>query len=226
MPYQIGDEEFATKGAITERCRQIMRASGHSVADEDVAFLLQLFQHHEQWAEKSKGGVEGVIVYQTPHGTPCFHLVCGDGRTEDISFPHAIKCVPTNKSASRLPQSLLDFKAAARETIKAQTRAFRDRELPRAGACPITGVILTATNAHVDHVAPLTFDRLLLDFTVENNVDPSLVHVGSRGGTVAFFTDEALAETWADFHQQRAELRMISQRGNLTLPKPRIDWGL
>lgn len=161
MTYVIGEEAFATKAAITARCREILYATSHQVAEEDVAFLLHLFQHHEQWAEKSNGGVDGVIVYQTLHGTPCFHLVCGDGRTEDISFPHAIKCVPSNRSAKRLPQTLIDYKSAARETIKPQTRAFRDRELPRAGACPITGLALTATNAHVDHVAPLTFDGVV-----------------------------------------------------------------
>lgn len=223
MTYLIGEEAFANKAAITVRCRQILYAA-HQVGDEDVAFLLHLFQHHEEWPEKSHGGVEGVRVYKVAQGTACFHLVCGDGRIEDISFGHSIKCVPSSRSAARMPQTLIDYKNAARETIKPQTRAFRDTALLGFDTCPVTGETLTETNVHVDHLAPLTFDRLLRDFTAQRGVDPNGVEVGSQGGTVPFFVDRDLAEAWADYHRTHAVLRLTSQQGNLRLPKERVDW--
>lgn len=225
MAYQIGDEIFATKNDIRLRCQQILHTS-FEVADEDVAFLLQLFQHHEQWPEKSRGGVQSVRVYPSSQGTPCFNLVCTNGNIVDISYPHSIKCVPSNRSARRQPQWLTDYKSAARQTIKPQINSFRDGELPKNLICPITGEAVTATNGHVDHIAPLTFDQLLCTFTAKRRIDPSTVEVGSQGGTVPFFLDASLAEAWSKYHQRHAQLRLISQAGNLGLPKPRIDWGL
>ncbi|QWT22526.1 DCL family protein [Bacillus sp. NP157] len=224
MAYEIGEEVFATKAEITTRCQKILHASSFGVADDDAVFLLGLFQHHDEWAEKSRGGVEGVRVYKTPHGTPCFNLVCTDGRIVDISFPHAIKCLPSNRNTKRRPQWLTDYKAAARQTIQPQIFEFRDREVPLTAACPVTGMPLTAINAHVDHVAPLTFDQLLRDFTEINGIDPSVVRVGSHGGTIAFFEDPDVASRWAAYHREHAQLRVISQAGNLGLPKPRVAW--
>ena len=225
MAYAIGDEVFATKDEIKKRCQQIMQKSAHEVDDEDTAFLLQLFKHHDEWAEKSSSGVEGVRVYLTPQGTPCFHLLLTDGGNIDISFRHAIKCIPSIRSASRMPQGLVDFKAAARETIKPQTRAFRDQALSLTQMCPITGVPLTTDNAHVDHIAPRTFDQLLHDFVLKHDINPNIVKVGSQGGTVPFFVDISLANSWSTYHKRHAKLRLISQAANLGLPKPRIDWG-
>ena len=163
-------------------------------------------------------------MYLTPHGTACFHLQTHGGPIVDISFPHAILSIRTNRSATRQPQWLKDYRAAARQAITSQIYAYRDRILPLAGQCPVSGEPVIRTNCHVDHMAPKTFDRLLFDFSAAMGVRPQDVRVDSIEGTIAVFEDEELGRSWAAYHQNNAELRLVSARGNLKLPKIVVPW--
>lgn len=59
MPYLINDGWFAIKGAVRERCRQILARTPDStmVSDADYDFLYGLFQHHDEWTAKAGEGV-------------------------------------------------------------------------------------------------------------------------------------------------------------------------
>ncbi|MNF34838.1 hypothetical protein D3C84_156910 [compost metagenome] len=93
VPYLISDEIFATKALITERCRQILKRTpdGCSIDEAGAEFLFSLFLHHDEWAEKSKGGVSELSTQTTIHGTRCFVIRSQSGAEIDISFPHAVR---------------------------------------------------------------------------------------------------------------------------------------
>lgn len=226
MPYVVIDEFFDTKEALKDRCRGILAATadGQPVADEATGFLLDVFRHHDEWNQKARGGVLELTVQTTPHGTRCFVLRKNDGTEVDISFPHAIRLIPSIRSASSQPQRLRDFRSAARSAIRTQIFEYRDRNLGSSVSCPITGEPISRNNVVVDHVPPSTFDQLLFDFCVERSLNPLEVAVGSDGGTIAVFEDQVLRSEWLEYHARRGALRLLSKLGNLQLPKTSIVW--
>jgi hypothetical protein len=226
MPYIIADELFSTKDAITARCRAILSATpDEEPVEEAVApFLFELFQYHDEWPQKAEGGVRGISTQTTPHGTRCFVLVKLAGDQIDISFPHAIRLIPSSRSSALLPQALRDFRSAARTAIKAQINEFRDSALQQRRRCPYTGETLNRGNCAVDHTPPETFDQLLYDFCRSRSLNPLRVAVGSEGGTVAVLEDAELLAAWQAYHHEYMELRLISKVGNLQLPKVALSW--
>lgn len=226
MPYLINDEPFSTKADVEARCREILARTvdGEVVQEVDADFLYGLFQHHDEWAEKSGDGVAAISTQTTLHGTRCFVLRAHCGKPVDISFRHASRKMPSSRSATQLPQELRDFRDAARTAIREQVRTFRDQALRAATTCPITGEPLTRDNTAIDHLAPLSFDQLAFDFCIAHQVNPLAVVVGSVQGVVATFEDTALSRQWQEFHQRTARLRLISKTGNLRLPKVQIRW--
>lgn len=226
MPYLIANESFPTKDGITSRCRAILAATldGCPVEEEAIPFLFELFQFHDEWSVKAAGGVVNISTKATPHGTRCFVLVKQGGDCIDISFPHAVRLIPSSRSAALLPQALRDFKGAARVAVRAQVFEFRDTALQREQRCPFTGEVLSRATCAVDHTPPQTFDQLLYDFCRTRSLNPLTVAVGSEGGTIAVLEDAELLAAWQAYHRDNANLRLLSRIGNLQLPKVAVRW--
>ncbi len=226
MPYLIANKSFPTKEAVTARCREILAATsdGESVDEGAVPFLFYLFQFHDEWPQKANGGIVSISTQTTPHGTRCFVLVKQSGDRVDISFPHAVRLIPTARSGTLLPQALRDFKSAARMAIKAQVFEFRNSVLQRVQYCPFTGEALSRATCAVDHTPPQTFDQLLYDFCCSRSLNPLTVAVGSEGGTVAVLEDTEILVAWQEYHRGNAHLRLVSKIGNLQLPKVAVSW--
>lgn len=102
MPYLINNEWFATKDAVKDRCRQILARTPDStmVSDADSDFLYELFQHHDEWADKAGEGVKCITTQITYHGTRCFMLRRHCDTEIDIGFTHAVKLIPTTQQKS------------------------------------------------------------------------------------------------------------------------------
>lgn len=226
MPYTIANILYRTKDEITSRCRRILAATpdGGTVDAESAGFLFDLFRHHDEWEQKSAGGIHHISTQTTPHGTRCFVLVKSAGDQIDISFPHAVKHIPNSRPVILLPQALQDFRKAARIVIQAQVFEFRDRSLQAGLRCPFTGEQLTRANCAVDHTPPETFDRLLFEFCRREKLNPLHVHVESPDGTVSVLADESVLVGWQAYHREHANLRLLSRTGNLQLRKLSVSW--
>ena len=226
MPYVIAEETFATKTEVTTRCREILGSTPdrETVREEDVPFLFDLLQNHDEWQAKAAGGVRYISTVTTPHGTRCFVLVRHSGEPIDISFPHAIRLLPSSHTADLLPQALRDFRNAARHAVRAQIFDFRDRALRENRECPYTRANLTRSNCAVDHTAPMTFDALLFAFCKSRGLNPLVAEIGSEGGTIAVFADAGLSSSWQEYHRANASLRLLSHNGNLQLNKTAVPW--
>jgi hypothetical protein len=213
MPYTIGEIMFSRKSEITEKCREILSSTvdGASVPTEDQEFLFELFQFHDEWSQKSDGGVVDISTKTTEHGTRCFILLKSSQESIDISFPHAIKLIPTSRSGNLTPQKLIDFKSAARTAVKSQITEFRGNNLSEAITCAVTNVVINRDNCAVDHVHPMTFDQLLLDFAISKNINPLSVNVISTNGVVAEFEDAELKLNWQEYHREHGEFTSFIQ---------------
>lgn len=226
MPYSIGGKEFKKKSDITSLCQVILAKTPDDtfVSKEYSEFLFELFRNHDEWGDKSKGGVRRIKAKMTSHGTRCFVLEKNLGDDIDISFPHSIKLIPTKRTAALTPQGLLDYKAAARTAVQTQIFGYRDKALKHAVECPYTGEVIDRTNCAIDHIPPNTFDQILFDFSVLELIDPLDVEVASKDGVVAEFVDKNITSAWQEYHRQYAKLRAISKTGNLQLSKVRVPW--
>ena len=211
--YTLAGETYRTKQAVTQRCRDILSSTdiGETVDAASARFLLDLFSHHTEWAEKQAHGVSSITVQDTGHGTRCFWLVGVDGRLTDISFMHAIKHLPTSRTSSLQPQALVDFKNAARRAIKDQIDGARQ-------------MLACESGYEVDHLHPRTFDALLFGFCVEHQVNPLEIEVIEQDGCLHHMTDDAIRAAWQGYHKRHAMLRSISKKENLSAPKAKIDW--
>lgn len=225
MSYTLGSESFATKKLIEKRCQEIRDETpdGANVPAEGFSFLIQLFRYHDEWHEKSYPGVSSISTQTTEHGSRGFLLNRTDGSQIDISFPHAIKLIPTSRTAALTPQSLQDYKAAARTAVQDQVREFRDKALLSTPSCPINNHRLERGNCDVHYPPPDTFESLLFRFTQANGITPLTVDVISSG-TVAKFRDVALSAKWAAYHLINAKLQLVSKDGRRSLPKAPVDW--
>jgi hypothetical protein len=228
MPYILASETFRTKDELANRCRDILNATfdGQFVSEQSLPFLIELFQYHDEWLDKSGSGICGISALTTIQGTRCFALVRKDSSRIDISFPHAIRLIPSSRKGSLLPQPLRDFRNAARSAVESQIQAFRDEQLVNTKLCSITNERIHRGNCSVDHKPPKTFDRILFEFCQNHKINPLKVKVGSHGGTVAVFEDEFLIANWQRYHQEHAVLRLMSKLGNLQLPKTKVNWSL
>lgn len=228
MSYILAGESFRTKENVLTRCREILSTTpdGSLVSDSTLPFLLDLFRNHDEWVQKAAGGVVGISTQTTSHGTRCFVLVHNGGAAIDISFSHAVRLIPGSRTANLIPQGLRDFRSAARNAVESQIREFRDSQLVSSSVCPITGEALHRSNCAVDHTPPTTFDSLLFSFCQSKGINPVTVAVGSINGTVAVFNDPLLLVAWQEHHRENAVLRLVSQIGNLQLPKVAVPWSL
>jgi hypothetical protein len=225
--YPIGGKEFSTKEKIEDRCREIIKnvPNGEYVAEEDIPFLMDLFRYHDEWEQKSSKGIKNIIV--EPSGeflTRAFVLILSDGSKMDISFKSIVRLLRGDRTRELLPRALIDYKNAARSTITDQIRSFRDQQLALNIICPISGEPIIRSNCEVDHEPPDTFDKLLFDFTVSENIEPLKIKVGSKEGTIPYFEDEKISRNWIDYHSANARLRLLSTIGHAQISSPRIDW--
>lgn len=225
MSYEIAGQTYRSKQAVTEKCRAILNATpvGETVSADDLPFLAGVFQHHPEWSEKSANGFDGVSVgFSDFYRTRYFTILSQGEEVSDISYPHAIKHIPSHSRKSKQPQKLMDFRNAARAAIRPQIDAFRAQADP---VCALTGADLsqTAKSMHIDHEPPATFDCILFDFCQREQLNPLLVDVVEIE-TVPVFSDSRIASNWQAYHQEKARLRVTAAKANLGLAKAHVPW--
>ena len=71
--------------------------------------------------------------------------------------------------------------------------------------------------SHVDHVYPLTFDSIMLEFIKMNNIDLDKINLSEDKGTseIQEILDENIVKAFYDFHKNRSVLRIVYSTVNL-----------
>ena len=108
------------------------------------------------------------------------------------------------------------FAKAARLAVRDQVQTFRALAFASNGSprCPISGKTLSAADAHVHHIGPMDFDRIVVIFVEENGVDLSRVSY-----TAGQFSSASLCGTFSQFHTQKARLLLVHASENLSTLK-------
>jgi hypothetical protein len=136
-----------------------------------------------------------------------------DGSEIDISWVTALRGKPSLRS---------EVLAAARDIVAHLIAAYRHEWIARNGArvvCPVTGEVGLASDFHVDHQAPLTFESLVDAWVRATGLDVTAIRTVESpiDGTASTFADDRLAASWLAYHEKHARLRLVSRRANLSV---------
>jgi hypothetical protein len=197
----------------TEKCREILykySVNENISNDEDIQFLLSIFENHSEWDSKQGVGIKSISVIKNQFNK-CFQLNRIDGTFTDISFTHSI----SNRS------KVGEVKKACRTAIRKHIVKFRDESVVYGvSVCPITNEVLTKENTHIDHY-DLTFDLMFNLWVVQHDFDFlfSKVNETKDNCVVTCFTDASIIEDFINFHNLKSKLRAVSKNANLSILK-------
>lgn len=213
MKYAINGIEFKSRNALQNHVRGILNqtAIGATVFYEHRAFLEALFKRHPDYEQKVGSGIGGIrVVLAKPYKTRCFEIERFDGTRTDISYLECLK-----------PSTVFDwFPAACRTAVVDQIQAFKDQAFSEGSLtyCAVTGEVVYRNDCHVDHAPPWTFDAIVESFLDHSLYDlAQITFVDGDGNTESRFADQTIADHFARFHAERADLRIVSKRANLSL---------
>lgn len=214
MPkFTLGSVTFKTKKAATDHIREII-ANGpvHEPLDDPDGVLTDLFERHPNYPAKVGPGIDYFFVAPVP-GSQCLHVMRTDGTSTDFSYK---KCLAKNDR-----YHYNKFAAAARVAILPQIVEYRDAQFAQGPqVCAISGVpLVPGENVHVDHHEP-QFVEILRAFIDEHEIDPKEhVEPGADGQVFATFTTPEMEELWAEYHRDRAVLRLLCVEENMRRPR-------
>lgn len=213
--YWINGELFARKSDVLDRCRCILYGTkiGERVSDDSFKFLAALISFHQSADDKVGAGIDFITAEQNPQypTTRGFWIHRVDGSKTDFSF---IECV----SPSSLPKKVT---AALREAVCGQILEFKNEHFEAVGelsVCTVTAAQVTRDDCHVDHAPPNTFERIVADFMTAEGIEASDVQLLPHTDAQSFdrLADPFLEAKWKSFHRDRARLRIVSRRANLS----------
>lgn len=214
--FVLNGVKYTTKKAVADKCREILYGypNGATLGAEDFRFMLDLLGHHEDAEQKIGCGVECMFVAQNVvYPTKGFYLRRVDGTETDFSFNTCMTQSTHEK----------DCRKAARVAIvdsimRCKNEFFAGNQNP---VCEVTGETLTVATCHVDHKPPMTFQALWKEFLEVMDVEADSLGLIKHGDGQIFeqFSSAEFRRLWVEFHDSRANLRVISIKANLSLPK-------
>lgn len=212
----IGTTHYRTKEAVRNVCRGIVQRYGvdNDVTDPDEdAFLRDLLKCHPEYDLKRGAGIAYFrVIANTHYGRNKFGLavVRLDGEVVDFSW-NACLTPPTHRA-----QVLSALRYAIADQVIAARNAALDVGQPL--VCSVTGTPITSVaELHMDHADP-TFLDLAGQFIANNGALDSFRILPDPGTGISYteLEDKALEGRWQCYHQERAVLRPVLKRVNLS----------
>jgi len=228
-PLRIRGELFKYKKDLKEKVQGIRNLWINRDIDKDSEthrFLLELLQKQHYNSNQKEG--EGIDHFSVgwKDGNYCFFLTrTGEKEATDVSILK--KCIDGPDSQD----PLRELYKALRSEIASQTIGFRNnffsahKKTGTKALCPITGEEINKRSCHVDHIAPATFKQLADVFIEHEQLDPEDVELRGQGidnSSQLFLQDLQLASRWKKYHQDHAQLRVLSIKGHQSLPKTNL----
>jgi len=213
----VNGVEFKTKQKLREYIRQIrdQYADYDPLNNFHLKFMSELLMRHEDPYRKIGCGILSMYVKTNPifKNNRGFYIKRIDGSETDFSFEICLK------NETRLQK----FKQAARTAISEdiigfKKAFFRNHTSP---ICEVTGELLTSKNCHVDHAPPNTFEQIIKRFIEDNHVNIETINLlDSEDNRIRNeFADKEFEHQFILYHNELANLRVISRLANLSIVK-------
>lgn len=214
IKYVIANQPFRTKKALEDHVRRVRNATeiGEVINDPVVLALLQL---HRDWADKSDGmtSVSAGMVKGAPAAPWTKEIVIMRGAAPfmDISWTGIVKALQPGGIVNYKPDHLDELRKAARHSIDPQIQP------------------LMLSGSHVDHVYPLTFERLLSDWfrgrPELRKVSDVRILANDGAEVVRSWENTDLELDWIEYHRRHARLETVTKEEHYKRsPRSRIDW--
>jgi hypothetical protein len=223
--FRLAGQIFQTKASLRKALAEIIesRSPSSRLNRTEETLFREVLAWHPDATKKCGPGIRAIRVERHPvFRSPVLVLERTDGTMTDVSYLTAIARIGrSGNDNGRVPHSVVrnNFSRAAREAIRPQIEAFR-RMAQAAVADPCGRVRCAATHAllpqnatDVDHEPPWDFASILAAFVAKRQIVVAQVEIlgFEDGSTRRYFADPTLAEDFADFHQKRAQLRIIDR---------------
>jgi Protein of unknown function (DUF3223) len=178
-------------------------------------YLLELFQFHSECEEKLGCGVDFFDVQKDGWGNKFIFIHRLDKSVIDVSWTHCFNPITSIKL----------LKGAMREAIEYQIDTFRKKmKNEKIYTCQLCDVHFARSNiiSHVDHY-PISFEKLFQEFTnnwKKHSDLPTFFHEKANTYQPLFFEEDLQFKTeWIDFHDKKANFRLLCRTCNLKAPK-------
>ncbi len=226
--FYIEGKTFQTKAEFKDFVKTILNKYelNKPIDAADFLFISELLKRHPEYDRKIGSGIKAIVIKIDGNWgkTRCFHIQRTDGTETDFSYIHCI-----DYDTSREPMKM--FKQSSRSAVKDQIIShlsnYISRTKDRNGniICQKSQAKINKEQAEVDHIPPITFDRIVSDFLLIKNIEPSKIEYIGFGDNEyrKEFKDENLKIEFANYHKQVAKLRIISKQENLTQKKKNFD---
>lgn len=225
---------FNSPSALSDHIRQLLWSQplNQPFTGQEDALLRDWVTYHPDAALKVGTGISAFIVKEhRDYGALSrgIYIQRTDGSTIDISYKEPSKALVQLRKTGTLARPARhvvdDFKNALRQVVDPQCLAVKRKVFARISTivCPVTGVLFGIDNAHTDHLYPMTFDAIAWHWCLIWDIRPAEVELIDLG-TSFKVKDQHLADTFAGFHLETANLRVISKTANITAPRYPTDW--
>lgn len=216
MPLTIAGQTFPTKQALTTYVRNILwtSAPGVPLFLDDEQVLRAILTYHPHSETKIGCGIRHITSErQGANDTRGFWITRLDGSRIDFSYKECLKPSTPSQAIQRACRA-----AIVGQILAKKTRMFGGREIYR---CPVNDTPCRWQDVHVDHRPPLTFLRLVEDWLLAEHRQPSDILLQAMPDGLGKHLAEPFLSRWQVFHQDFADLWVISIAAHVTLTNQR-----
>lgn len=208
----IGSFTFPSRKAAETEIRRVLHGTdrGTPLEGADLDLIRGLLDCHPDATAKIGCGIASIKVRSIEYGSPGFWITRIDGTGDDFSYRKALDGAPNRNTAIRQA-----MRHAIRHQVDEYRRAQFAAHADRDGMlrCPLTGLRVRPSGAHVDHIEP--FADIALRF-INGCGGPNSIPLGSSphhpGPALA---DPIQLTAWTIYHRQQARLRVVHASANL-----------
>lgn len=218
LSYTIAGRTFDTQKDLVAHVQTILRSytAPARLEGDDAAVMSDLLLRHPRAEDKIGVGIAAIWIRRFQRhdagrvfSANGFFVERIDGTFADFSYK---QCIRAQTNATKA-------KFAFRRAINEQVIAIKKAAFATHAQvlCPVLCEPITWDTAHVDHEPPLTFAALLMDYCAERDIDLDTIELYEPKDGIGKLLPPNIETDWAAWHQERAQLRVISAEANVKL---------
>ena len=187
---------------LSNKCRSILNCND-AITESEQEFLFALLTRHPDYEQKKKFGIAG-FRRGVANNTRCFFIDRIDGTSDNFSF---IKCI---RGKEFTPQQRLE--RACRDVVKNDIQEWKQNQFKLGrNTCAISGQKISWNIADADHVAPITFQRIVSDWLNKEDIKANndMFITGQDHQLNPAIKDKFVADSFRKYHMDNALLQLV-----------------